>query len=245
MGIHFAGYSLEARINALRWRPPIAAFAEINPRLSIRPRIRRRIRSREPSPNTDLSTAFVAQMVGLREVLGVSPPRIEEMQNPVEYQRLVDSLTRDVRDALDHEPVTPPPPSDPRLSVDRITQSPPSIYGPLLSSQRGGAGDNTDTLNIDYNNDQVPPLVDDQEYGGSTTWQYDQSQYLADYAIRTLEHLGYPVYVPSMNYMNNPPPLPTYPETFNIQNLDPVDEYDPFDPIPYDSDSETEPDDRR
>jgi hypothetical protein len=34
-------------------------------------------------------------------------------------------------------------------------------------------------------------------------------------------------------------------DVFNNYNPNPVDEYDPFDVIPYDSDSDTEPDYRR
>ena len=91
----------------------------------------------------------------------------------------------------------------------------------------------------------MPPLIDVAEYGGQDTWPMDQSQYLADQAIRTLEHLGHPVYVPSMNFLTPAPQHNNYQDVFNISNVDPVDEYDLFDVIPYDSDSDTEPDYRR
>ena len=242
MGIHYAGYSPEARINALRWRPPLTAFAELFSRRSIRLRIRRRHRSAMPSPITDLSTAFVTQMVSLREVLTVSPPRIEDMQNPEAYQRLVDSLNRD-----HHEPDYAPP-TDPRLSAERSTQDPPSIYAYVptfaprpINTVRLEAGDNM----FNEADAPMPPLIDVAQYGGQQTWPLDQSQYLADQAIRTLEHLGHPVYVPSMNILAPPQQDLNNQDVFNNYNPNPLDEYDPFDVIPYDSDSDTEPDYRR
>ena len=79
MGIHFQGYAPDARIVALRWRPPRAVYAELFLRQGIRYRIRSRIVRRGPSPSLDLSSAYLRHLTTLRAVLRVTPSIPQEM----------------------------------------------------------------------------------------------------------------------------------------------------------------------
>jgi hypothetical protein len=131
----------------------------------------------------DLSSAFISQITSLRTVIRVSTPRPEEMVNEAEYRQIAAQVSTSENH---HEPTSPP--SDPRLiprgDAETVNIIPMGPY-PYTNSVMVGGGDYSDS-----GMDEIPPLVD-MGVGDHHAWGQDQSQLLADYAIRQaieLEH---------------------------------------------------------
>jgi hypothetical protein len=104
------------------------------------------------------------------------------MENEADYRQLADQVS----DRENHHEPHNPPPADPRL-IQRGDAATVNIIpmGPHPNSVMVGAGDYSDS-----GMDDVPPLVD-MGPSDHNAWDQDQSQLLADYAIRQaaeLEH---------------------------------------------------------
>jgi hypothetical protein len=69
----------------------------------------------------------------------------------------------------------------------------------------------------------------------------EQSQQRVDDAIRTLEDQGYAVFVPETdNAGAAPTQSQQFYQTYHNQNVNPVDEYEPFEATSYETDTESE-----
>ena len=100
----------------------------------------------------DLSSAFIVQMVSLREVIRVSPPRIEEMQYPDEYQQIADTLSIEAQNQESDFKLT-----EPKVHSGRTSQDPAAIYRPMQNSVRQGASDKLDNDTSGDNTRAVQP----------------------------------------------------------------------------------------